>query len=193
MLIPSLALVVGMHLLALRFTRSGWLAVLVAIATPAFLVSATSLMSDVPMLALWVWTAVVFLAALDSNKTLHFALAGVLMTGRILTKYFGLAVVPLLGAYALMRDRSSGLGPSALASRLPESLHSVSIPILSTASIPSWTRLNTRATQTTLHPTVFYSEEQSVSSSWAAAISARSSLLLGCGLGAVTWWGSAEW
>jgi len=108
MLIPSLALVAGMHLLALRFTRTGWLAVLVAIATPVFLVSATSLMSDVPMLALWVWTAVVFLAALDSNKKLHFALAGVLMTCCVLTKYFGLAVVPLLGAYALMREQKLG-------------------------------------------------------------------------------------
>jgi 4-amino-4-deoxy-L-arabinose transferase-like glycosyltransferase len=108
MLLPTLALVVGIHQLAGFFTSERLLVGALAITMPVFLVSATSLMSDIPMLALWVWSMVVFLSALDRPSIPRFALAGVLMGLCVICKYFGLAVIPLLASYAIVRERRAG-------------------------------------------------------------------------------------
>ena len=108
MILPALALALGIHQLALHLCREARLAALIALATPAFLVSATSLMSDVSMLALWVWAIAIFMRGLEGQRTRDFVLAGVLMGLCALTKYFGLALIPLLIAYASRRERRAG-------------------------------------------------------------------------------------
>ncbi|HUE37503.1 MAG TPA: glycosyltransferase family 39 protein, partial [Candidatus Acidoferrum sp.] len=57
-LLPVLAVILGIHRLARQFCNSPMLAALITLFTPAFLVSSTTVMSDVPMLAFWVWTLV---------------------------------------------------------------------------------------------------------------------------------------
>jgi len=57
-LLPALALVLGTYRLSMRFTRSPLIASAAAALTPGVLVSATSVMCDVMMLAFWVWAAV---------------------------------------------------------------------------------------------------------------------------------------
>jgi len=105
MLLPALALVLGVRALAARLCAAPTLAAAMALATPALLVSATTLMSDVPMLALWCWSAVCFLRALDDERAASALLAGLLVGLCALTKYFGLALLPLLfvSGWALKR------------------------------------------------------------------------------------------
>ncbi len=107
-LLPALAAVWGIYLLARHFTDRPALAAVVALFTPAFLISATTLMSDVPLLALWVWTLVLFEHGLQTNRSAAFVFAGLLAGLGVLTKFTALAMVPLLAAFALTHKRRAG-------------------------------------------------------------------------------------
>jgi len=89
-----------------RFCREPLIAALLTLLTPAFLVSATNIMCDLMLLALWLWSIECWIAGLDRQKWWLLALSGLLATGAALTKYFGISIVPLLAAYTLARDRS---------------------------------------------------------------------------------------
>src|SRR6516165_1925392 len=54
-LVPAVAAVLGTFFLACRFCKSPLIAALLLLFTPVFLVSATGVMCDVWLLALWVW------------------------------------------------------------------------------------------------------------------------------------------
>jgi hypothetical protein len=106
--VPALALVVGTYRLGLRCTRLPLLATLAALFTPGVLVSATSVMCDTTMAAFWVWAVVVWVEGLDPLKP-HFLLgSSLLIAASALTKYYGIALIPLLLAYSLVRLRSVG-------------------------------------------------------------------------------------
>src|SRR5262245_8035559 len=60
-LLPAIAVVLGTHALAGRLTSRPTLAALAVLLSPVFLVSATSVMCDVTMLALWVWAVVLWI------------------------------------------------------------------------------------------------------------------------------------
>ncbi len=108
MLLPAVALVVGIGVLARSFTPNPVLAAGVALTTPVFMVSATSVMSDVTMLALWCWALVFFLRGCESDRLVDFGIAGCLMGLCALAKYFGLALLPLSICYAVLRVRAPG-------------------------------------------------------------------------------------
>ncbi len=114
MLLPSIALVLGLYALARSFCREAWLVVLVAITTPVFLVSATSLMADVPMLAFFVGCLVFFVRGLDEDRDLDYWIAGTLLGLGVLTKYSCLALIPLVFVYGLARKRRFGSWVSTL-------------------------------------------------------------------------------
>ena len=108
MLLPAVAAVLGTYALARRLCAAPLLAALASWLTPGMLVSATTLMSDVLMLALWCWAAALWVAGLDEGRRWHL-LAGALLAGLCpLAKYFGLALLPLLFAYTLLRRRGVG-------------------------------------------------------------------------------------
>ncbi|MGD9645644.1 MAG: ArnT family glycosyltransferase [Pirellulales bacterium] len=105
LLLPAVGLTCGTYLVAARYTHRPLLASLLSIATPAWLVSATTAMCDITMLCLWVWAVYFWLAGLDRR---HFGLllaAGACMAAAALTKYFAISLVPLLGLVALARRR----------------------------------------------------------------------------------------
>jgi 4-amino-4-deoxy-L-arabinose transferase-like glycosyltransferase len=108
MLLPTLGLSLGIYRLAERFCDKPFLAAIIALTTPVFLVSATSLMSDVPMLALWCWALVFFIRGMDDDRWLDFIIAGCLMGLCVLAKYFGLALIPLALVYGAARRRGPG-------------------------------------------------------------------------------------
>ena len=115
-LLPAALLAAGTFELARRFCRRPLLAVALVMLCPAVLVSATSIMCDTWMAALWVWAVVAWLRGLDQDR-LSWMTAGALLAGlAALTKYFGLCLIPLLAASALARTRRPGrwLGPLAL-------------------------------------------------------------------------------
>ena len=104
-LVPAIAAVLGTFFLARRLCNSPLLAALLLLFTPVFLVSATGVMCDVWLLALWVWSIECWMRALERNSAQLLFLASVLAAAAALTKYFGVALIPLLAVYTLVRER----------------------------------------------------------------------------------------
>lgn len=105
MIVPAWAALAGVYVLAHRFGARPLPAALMTLATPVFLLSATSVMCDVPMLALWLWTLALWDSGLRDRKPLRLWSAGVLIAATTLTKYFGVCLLPLFAAYSLTVDR----------------------------------------------------------------------------------------
>jgi len=105
MLLPAIAVVLGTHRLANHFCQRPLLAAILALFTPVFLVSATTVMCDVLMLAFWVWALVFWIEATERKRPGYFALAAMLMTLAALTKYFGACLLPLVIAWSVAGKR----------------------------------------------------------------------------------------
>jgi 4-amino-4-deoxy-L-arabinose transferase-like glycosyltransferase len=104
-LLPAIAVILGTHRLAKKFCDQPLLAALVTLFTPVFLVSSTSVMCDVPMLAFWVWAVVFWLEGTEQNDFRKLAAAGLLIALAEMTKYYGACLVPLLAAYSAANRR----------------------------------------------------------------------------------------
>ena len=109
MLLPALAAVLGTWRLAIRLGAPGALAGILLLSFPAFLVSATSLMSDVLAVALWCWAIVFWMEALERGRAQRFALAGLVAGACLLTKHVGAALVPLFVVHGLLVRRRLGV------------------------------------------------------------------------------------
>ncbi len=107
-LLPAVAVVLGTYRLAQRFTDSPLLAAAATLLTPVFLVSANSVMCDTLMLALWLWAIIFWIEGIEPSKPHYLAISALLISLCALTKYFGIALIPLLAAYALVRQRRVG-------------------------------------------------------------------------------------
>jgi hypothetical protein len=108
MLLPALAVVLGTFRLAQRFTKSPMLAAAATLLTPAFLVSANSVMCDTMTLALWLWAVIFWVEGVEPRKPGYLAVSAILITLCALTKFFGIALILLLPAYTLARQRRVG-------------------------------------------------------------------------------------
>jgi 4-amino-4-deoxy-L-arabinose transferase-like glycosyltransferase len=126
-LLPALAAVLLTYRLARRLTSRPLLAAAALLLTPGFLVSASTLMCDVSMLALWLWAMLLWLKALDEDEPRYYVLAGAVAGLCALTKFFGLCLVPLLGAYTLLRRRDA-----------PDRILYLMIPVLMMAAYEYW-------------------------------------------------------
>jgi 4-amino-4-deoxy-L-arabinose transferase-like glycosyltransferase len=105
MLLPAALAGAGVYLVARRFTSYPLWAALLSIVSPAFLVSGTQVMSDIPMLALWLWAMHCYFRGLEEEQESWCAAGGVLIGLAALTKYFGASAVPLLLVYTLLQPR----------------------------------------------------------------------------------------
>ncbi len=76
---------------------------LTASATPGFLVSASTLMTDVPMLACYVWAIVAWRRGCERNSWRWMFCAAACASAAALTKYFGITLVPLLLVDGVLR------------------------------------------------------------------------------------------
>ena len=128
-LLPAVAAALGTLRLARRLSPRPVVATLAAIATPAFVVSATNVMCDVLLVALWVWAVELWIRGIETRRGGILFLAVLLVSLAALTKYFGLALVPLLFVDGLARTRRFGLWAVFLV-----------VPILALASYQIWTR-----------------------------------------------------
>ena len=68
-LLPAVAAILGTYRLARRFCQSPMLAAVATLFTPVFLVSSTTVMCDVMMLAFWVWAAVLWLEGMEEKPS----------------------------------------------------------------------------------------------------------------------------
>ena len=107
--VQAILLVLGTYTLASRLCRHPTYAATVTLFTPVFLVSATTLMCDVLMVMLWVWALVFWIRGVETNRASQFVLAAFLVGASSLAKYFGIALVPLLLVYTLLRNGRPGL------------------------------------------------------------------------------------
>jgi 4-amino-4-deoxy-L-arabinose transferase-like glycosyltransferase len=124
-LVPALAVLWATYRLAELFGADPLLAALATLLTPVFLVSSTSVMCDTIMLALWVWSVVLWeRGRRDGRPGLLYA-AGLTIALCALTKYFGMALIPLLLAYSLAARQSwrHWLGPLLLAALILAGYH----------------------------------------------------------------------
>lgn len=108
-LIPAVCLSIGIYFLARFFCPLPYMAVLISVLTPAFLVSGTNVMTDIPMVALYVWALVLWLYGMEKDRTLYLFYAAILISFSALTKYFGISLIPLLFVYSLLVKRKLGV------------------------------------------------------------------------------------
>lgn len=124
MMLPAVLAVWGAYAVARQCEAPPFWTALATLATPVFLVSASTLMCDVLMLALWLWAAALWMGAVERGSQAvsqsgsqpgslwRYAAAAVLMGLAALTKYYAAVLMPLLTFY-LWRKR--GLRTHAVA------------------------------------------------------------------------------
>jgi 4-amino-4-deoxy-L-arabinose transferase-like glycosyltransferase len=116
-LLPAIAAIIGTYRVAKRFCKSPEWAALITLFTPVFMVSASTVMCDVLMLAFWVWAIAFWLEGMESKRFCPLAIAGVLISLALVSKYFGVCLIPLLAAHGWAHQRR--LGRWALALLIP--------------------------------------------------------------------------
>ena len=100
---------IGIYSLARIWCGRPLLATLIAIVTPAFLVSSSTLMCDVPMLCLWIWAMVLWERALAKPENLRLFLGASFLAGlALLAKFSIIVLTPLLFMMAALRLRKPG-------------------------------------------------------------------------------------
>ena len=105
-LVPAAAVVAATYGLARRFGSSPLAATWAGLWSPVFLVSSTNVMCDTLMLALWSWSVLLWVRGLDQRRSSSLWWAAVLASLAFLTKYFAIALLPLLAVYAGLRERA---------------------------------------------------------------------------------------
>jgi 4-amino-4-deoxy-L-arabinose transferase-like glycosyltransferase len=128
-LLPAIGLILGTYYLGRRFTRFPLIAAATCLFTPAFMISATKVMSDTLMVALWLWAVILWFEGLDRNKPLLLGSSGLLIALGALAKYFAASLIPLLLVISLVRKRRLGSWAWYLA-----------IPVLILLGYEIWTR-----------------------------------------------------
>ena len=100
----------GIYALAQRWCDRPLLATIIAVLTPAYLVSSSTLMCDVPMLSLWIWTLVFWERALaEKASRWRYLGIGVLAGLTVLTKYSALTtLLPMMLLLGVLRVRRAG-------------------------------------------------------------------------------------
>lgn len=103
--LPAIATIVGAWRLARRLCSRPVYAAILTLFTPVFLVSATTLMCDVMMLAFWIWALVFWLEGAERNSAGRIAAAACLIVLASLTKYFGACLIPLVAVWSVARKQ----------------------------------------------------------------------------------------
>jgi 4-amino-4-deoxy-L-arabinose transferase-like glycosyltransferase len=101
---PMLA-ALGMYSLAQRFSPHPLAATLLLLATPAFVVMAHSVMTDVPFLALSLAATASFVRGVDLHARRPLVLSGAFLAAACMVQYRGLLLVPLLFVYAWLQRK----------------------------------------------------------------------------------------
>jgi len=105
MLAPNILAIWGLYYVAQRWCRRRLLVVCLMLGSPLFLVSATNVMCDTAMLALWLWSLGCWMEGEDRQETWRCLLSVFLMALGVLTKYFAIALIPLAVYYSIASSR----------------------------------------------------------------------------------------
>ncbi len=100
---------IATHSLAHRFTSHPTMVAIAVLCLPVVYVMSHTLMSDLPLVALWTAAAALFVHGVDSGRLKWIAAGAVVGALAAFISYAGLSLVPLLGLYALLHRSRSGL------------------------------------------------------------------------------------
>ena len=107
-LLPAVGVVLGTYELARSLCKWPMVAALATLVMPGFLVSSTTVMCDVPMLAFWIWAVVFWTQGIKEDNFGKLLAGGIFIALCILTKFSGTCLIPLLAAYSLIEKRAVG-------------------------------------------------------------------------------------
>jgi 4-amino-4-deoxy-L-arabinose transferase-like glycosyltransferase len=107
-MLAAVAVAIGTYLIANRFCAHPLLATLAGVLTPVFLVSSLTVMSDVLMLAFWVFAVHFWMKGIDEGRHSALLIGALLIAASSITKYFGMTLIPLLLMYSIFRKRAAG-------------------------------------------------------------------------------------
>lgn len=105
-LLFTLLAAVSMWALAERFSPRPLLASLLFLAVPPFVVMGTSLESDLPFLSFWMASLALFFRAVEKRSVATLAACAVMQTCAALAAYQAVILVPLLGLFLWLHDRT---------------------------------------------------------------------------------------
>jgi hypothetical protein len=103
----SIIAALAMLSLARRFCDKPFLATLLFVAVPAFVVNGNSLETDVPFLALWMLAVAWFVKGVEENSTMALAGSAIAAALAALDAYQAVFVVPILGFYLWQKKNRS--------------------------------------------------------------------------------------
>lgn len=126
----ALAVVLGTAFLAHRAGAPPVLAALACLCSPLFLVSSSNIMCDTMMAAFFVWSLVLWIDGIERKSYPRLWGAVLLAALGAMTKYYGMSVLPLMAAYAVIRTR-----------RFPGQLFLLALPIMVLLGYELWTSL----------------------------------------------------
>lgn len=104
-LLFPLAATVSFYFLARRFAVPPILSTALLVSVPAIIVSAQTLMTDVPLLAFWLCATTLFIYGVDRRDNRLTRLTLLPLTAAVFTSYQGLALLPLLLLYAFLHGQ----------------------------------------------------------------------------------------
>ena len=92
MLLPALAFGLGVYFLAGELCRRPLSAALIAVTAPGAVLSATTIMADVPMVALYVWAFYFWVRGVRENKPRLLAVSGVVAGLAFLSEFYAVCI-----------------------------------------------------------------------------------------------------
>src|SRR5207244_4585640 len=107
-LVFPVLLTISFYFLARRFAADPLMASALLATNPTLMISAHTLMADVPLVALWVCATVLFVRGIDEQKNALVYASALPITAACFYAYQGLALLPLLAFYAVARKRLNG-------------------------------------------------------------------------------------
>lgn len=107
-LIPAAVVVVTTYCLAKELCKQPFMAALISICTPVFMLSSTTVMCDMLMLSLWMSSLCLWRHGIRHNNIMMLCTSSLLVSACALTKYFGICLIPLLFVYSITEKRSLG-------------------------------------------------------------------------------------
>lgn len=116
-LLFAVAAALGTYFLALAFSTRPLIAALIGVLSPCFILAGTTVMCDMMMLSFWVWSIYFWVRGIRDGSTTNLVAAALLVSLACMTKYFGICLIPLLLAYAVVQKR--GIGRWILALLIP--------------------------------------------------------------------------
>ncbi|MHB8175468.1 MAG: ArnT family glycosyltransferase [Thermoleophilia bacterium] len=115
MLIFPLIAVVAMYFLARRFKVNAFIATLLMVVAPAFLVANHLIMIDVPGVAFWLAAMVFFIKGVDDDRVAYLLAGALCLSLAVFTYYQDLSLLPLIFLYMLLKRKVNARTVTALA------------------------------------------------------------------------------